>query len=969
MKGVFGLPPGMNFPRMFVQGLLARMPSDDPTILARTTVYLNTRRMARAVEQELARSGARLLPRLHLVSNLAPLRLFADVPPPVSPLRRRLELTPLITKLMEREKGFASETAVFDLADSLASLMDEMHGEGVSPRALNSIDVADHSAHWQRSQTFLSIIAQYFAADAQPDAQAFQRLLAEQMIAQWQADPPQNPVIVAGSTGSRGTTRMIMQAVARLPQGVLVLPGFDFDTPDDVWQAMADARVGEDHPQYRYCKLMEVTGIGSVVPWVDAPAPVPSRNKLISLSLRPAPVTDRWMAEGPLLPDLTGATAGMTLIEAPTPRVEAVSIALMLRHALENGKSVALMTPDRNLTRLVTATLDAWGLRPDDSAGEPLALAPTGRFLRIVGKLFGQRITGETLLTLLKHPSTARGGDRGAHLRHVWQFERFIREKGVAFPDAACLRTWALGFADAEISGWATWLAGLLDGLEHVGKDPLTVHLNRHFDLCEAFAKGHDGATTGTLWTFEDGAAGLAALAGLMADADAAGEVGPAQFNDILTKMLQQHEVRRQGQFHPDLMIWGTREARIQGADLVILGGLNDGVWPSVPPPDPWLNRNMRLQAGLLLPERRIGLAAHDYQQAVCAAEVVLTRAKRDQQAETVASRWLNRLTNLLNGLPDQGGKLALLEMEKRGQRWLRLAAAFDRPERTIDPAVRPAPRPPVEHRPKQLSVTAIRTLMRDPYAIYASRILRLRPLPTLRPGPDPLLRGKVLHRILEIYLRNRTGGHDPRERLMAAADAVLAEDVAWPTTRALWRARLERAVGVFLQDDAEHGGQPILLEEKKWLDLADIGFRLTAQPDRIDVLPDGRLRIIDYKTGSLPTEKQQKLYDVQLLLEAAMAVRGAFGENVPTDVASIAYVGLGSDPKVVATEITDDLLETIWQNLRRLIATYSNDGQGYASRRALVQERDIGEFDHLARFGEWAMIDVATPEIVGGPR
>ena len=965
--GIYGLPPGANFPRAFVAGLLERVGTDDPAALARVTVYLNTRRMLRAVEQELTAQGARLLPRLRLVTNLAQDMILPNLPAPVSALRRRLELTPLVAALMEREKGLAAESAVFDLADSLATLMDEMQGEGVLPSALGQIDVAQHSAHWQRTQQFLQIIAQYFGHDAMPDAQAFQRIVAQRIMAQWQEAPPQDPIILAGSTGSRGTTRLLMKAVANLPQGVLVLPGFDFDTPPEAWAAMSDARVGEDHPQFRYCRLIEDLGVDSVNHWTDEPAPVPARNRLISLSLRPAPVTDCWMVEGPQLQDLAAATAGMTLIEAASPRAEAVSIALILRNALEDGRRAALMTPDRNLTRQVTAVLDGWNLRPDDSAGEPLSLAPTGRFLRMIAALFGQRVTGEALLAILKHPATARGGDRGAHLRHVLKLEMHIRDRGVAFPEPLLLQSWGLGFAGSAEAEWANWLAGMLVGVESVGKQPLPVHVAAHLALCEAFARGPDGPDTGQLWTTADGVETLAALAGLIADASVAGEVTPAQFNNILTSVLQQGDVRKLGQYHPDLMIWGTREARIQGADLVVLGGLNDGIWPAAPPPDPWLNRDMRLQAGLLMPERRIGLAAHDYQQAVCAPEVVLTRAKRDAQAETVPSRWLNRLTNLLSGLPDNGGPAVLAAMRRRGDAWLAMAAAMDRPEQEIPLAKRPSPRPPVAHRPRQMSVTTIRTLMRDPYEVYARQILKLRALQPLRPSPDPSLRGQVVHKILESFLRNRRPGDDARAQVMAAADAILTEDVAWPTSRALWLARFDRAVDIFLADDAMHGGTPVLLEERKGLDLPGVPFRLTAQPDRIDVLPDGRLRIIDYKTGTLPTKPQQKVYDVQLLLEACMAARGAFGPELSTDVASVAYVGLGSDRQVVSTEITDALMDRVWADLHRLLATYDDPAKGYTSRRALVKEDDTGNYDHLARFGEWTMTDQAAPEDMGG--
>jgi ATP-dependent helicase/nuclease subunit B len=949
-SGVFGLPPGADFPRLLVQGLRSRMAGQPPEAMARVTLFVNTQRMRRAVLAHLTASGASLLPRIRLVTDLSRDAAHHDLPPAVPALRRRLELSQLVAALLDREPTLAARSSVFDLADSLAALMDEMRGEGVPPEKIAALDVSRHSEHWKRTQDFIGIIARFFTGDAAPDVEGRQRLVVQRLVAGWAIAPPADPVIVAGSTGSRGTTALLMRAVATLPQGALVLPGYDFDTPDAVWSALDDATTGEDHPQFRYRRLMAGLPPAPVRRWVDAPPPNPARNRLISLSLRPAPVTDQWMIEGQTLPDLAAATAGMTLVEAPSLRAEAVAVALILRGALEAGRRAALITPDRNLSRQVTAVLDLWGIGPDDSAGEPLLLSATGRFLRQTADLLGQRLTGEALLAMMKHPLTASGADRAHHLRMTRLLERHLRREAAPFPDAAMLGGWAI--IRPEAAAWAGWLTGIIAGQEHAGDAPLPALMARHLALAEAMAQG-DGGTGSPLWKTVDGIEAQLAMTALADAADAAGTVSPQHYRDILRSVLDKGEVRRQGQVHLDMMIWGTREARILGADLVILGGMNDGIWPSLPPPDPWLNRDMRLKAGLLLPERRIGLSAHDYQQAVCAPEVVITRARRDAQAETVASRWINRLTNLLSGLPAQGGPGALSAMISRGDVWLDRAAALDTPNEKVALAARPSPRPPVAARPKELPVTAISRLIRDPYAIYARYVLRLRPLDPLRPGPDPRLRGQVLHRILETYLRSPPD-HQSRARLMAIAEGALAEDVAWPSARALWLARLERAADLFLSENMRLGGVPVLLEEAAGIDLPGLGFRLTARPDRIDVLPDGRLHLIDYKTGGVPTEKQQALFDNQLLLEACMAVRGAFGPDLPTEVASIAYIGLGSSPKVLQTDITPEKLGQTWERLMALILRYQQQGTGYTARRALFEDGVETDYDHLSRHGEW---------------
>jgi ATP-dependent helicase/nuclease subunit B len=973
---LFGLPPGADFPAAFVDGLLARMQGTPPEALARVTVYLNTARMLAAVRAAFDARGPRLLPRLRLVTDLAGDPLLA-VPPAVPPLRRRLELARLVGELVGRERAFAPGTPVFDLADSLAALLAEMQGEGVAPEALEAANLAEnHAAHWERSLAFIRIVARYFAADAEPDAEARQRRVVEAMAERWARTAPADPVIVAGSTGSRGATQILIRAVASLPKGAVVLPGFDFDMPEFAWASLSAGPIpNEDHPQYRFLVLTRSLGLGAdaVQRWIDAPAPDPARNRILSLSLRPAPVTDQWMAEGAALGQPAQATAGLTLIEAPTPRAEALAIALRLRKAAADGKRAHLVTPDRILARRVTAALDRWGILPDDSAGRPLVQSAPGRLLRHVAQLFGRRVSAGALIVLLKHPQTATGGeDRGPHLRFTRELELSLRRHGPAFPTEDALETWAGATGEADRIAWARWICTSLAGVEEAGERSLSACVETHLALVGRLSAGPAGTVAASeLWRKEAGQLALTTMEGLRREASHGARFSPADYTDLVTALLSAASVRQTAAAHPLIAIRGTLEARVGGADVTILAGLNEGIWPAAPAPDPWLSRQMRLKAGLLLPERQIGLSAHDYQQAAGAAEVVLSRAARDDDAETVPSRWLARLTNLIAGLPDQGGPEALEAMRARGRDWLDLAAALERPGATVPPATRPSPRPPLHARPRDLAVTGISTLIRDPYAIYARHVLRLFPLDPLSGRPDARLRGEILHDIVEHFVRNRPPAETPAKaeaRLLAMSDEILGAKVPWPSAQRIWRARIARIAAVFVAAEAIRAarGVPAVLEEKGSVPVENSGFTLTARPDRIDVLADGRVHIYDYKSGPPPSAKQQRSFDKQLLLEAAMAERGAFGAIGPCTVEGATYIQLGGDGREARVEISPESLGETWRSLARLIAAFDRRATGYTSRRAMFGAYSAGDYDHLARFGEWEMASPSSPEDVG---
>jgi len=973
---LFALPCGADFPRELVTGLIERMADQPPEAMAQVEVYLNTSRMRRRVTELFLAKGALLLPRLRLLTELADQPGLA-LPHAVPALRRRLELAQLISALLDVQPDLAPRHVLYDLADSLAELMAELHVEGLHPDKLAAIDVSNHAAHWARTQAFLGIVSQFFDQTAAPESAARLAMATNLLTERWQANPPTHPILIAGSTGSRGMTMRLMELVARLPQGALILPGFDFDTPAQVWDRMDDALTAEDHPQYRFRRLADRLGLTpqAITPWREMTPPSTARNALISLALRPAPVTDQWLKDGPKLPDLMAATADLTLIEAPSTRTEALAIALILREAAESNQTAALISPDRNLTRQVTAALDRWAIRPDDSAGRPLNLSPPGRFLRQIARALGQKLTADQLLALLKHPLTASGGNRGTHLRLTRDLELSIRRHGPIFPTGADLIHWADSRDDPQAGPWAASIGAVIDQFEPASTAALSELVTLHRSLAEALAKGSATDGTGELWLKEAGQSALQTFQSLQDESAHGGRFSPAEYANLFEAIFAKGEVREAVQAHPRIMIWGTLEARVQGADLVILGGLNDGIWPKAPDPDPWLNRKMRKDAGLLLPERQIGLSAHDFQQAIAAPRVVLTRSTRDAEAQTVPSRWLNRLENLMAGLQVINGPKALETMRANGARWVKMAQSIDRPSPDLQadprfqPAKRPAPQPPRAARPDRLSLTEISRLIRDPFAIYARHSLRLRPLDPLRASPDPRERGSTLHDILERFVRARPAQESretARARLLQTAAEVLAESTPFPAARLLWLARLERAAEHFLTQDSKHGGTAIMLETPGSLRIDPPGFTLHGKPDRIDALPDGRVHLIDYKTGTPPTRKQQDVYEKQLRLTAAMVEQGGFEALGPREVASYSYIGLGSGQKVEETNRADIDLDKEWEKFLRLITRYAQRSTGYTARRAVFADRIEGDYDHLARYGEWQMTDRAQPALVG---
>jgi ATP-dependent helicase/nuclease subunit B len=398
---------------------------------------------------------------------------------------------------------------------------------------------------------------------------------------------------------------------------------------------------------------------------------------------------------------------------------------------------------------------------------------------------------------------------------------------------------------------------------------------------------------------------------------------------------------------HPRLFIWGLIEARLQQADLVVLGGLNEGVWPPLPPPDPWLAPRLRHALGLPGLERRIGLAAHDFAAGLGAPSVLVTRARRDSRSPAIASRFWLRLEAMTGGV----------SRSPLHRKW---AAAIDRPAEHR-PASRPAPAPAPSLRPRRISVTEVDRLKADPFAFYARKMLGLPALDAVDADPGPAWRGSAVHRVLETWMKQ--DDCDPAA-LRARAEALLADTAAHPLVRALWQPRLLEAIDWIARQVAtnrDEGRRPLRAEAKGKCRIGEIS--LYGEADRIDRLADGSLAIVDYKTGTPPGPKAvAEGYSMQLGLLGLIAERGGF-EEIEGAAAGFEYWSLakkagklGYVTSPVGGRTGFDPADFTARAERNLVAAAETWLTGSAPFTAKLHPEyaPYGEYDQLMRLDEW---------------
>jgi ATP-dependent helicase/nuclease subunit B len=1013
-----------------VDGFEARR---NPLNLAQATLYLPTRRagrLAREIFLDEMKTDAAILPRIVALGDIDEDELaFAegaeqfggvaplDIPPRLGELERRLTLAHLVAAWAKTPVSaplvVGGPASTLALAGDLARLMDDMVTRGVDWNALDKLVPDQLDRYWQHSLEFLRIARKAWPQHLQEigriEPAARRDRLIDAEAARLTAHH-KGPVIAAGSTGSMPATAKFLHVVANLKQGAVVLPGLDTDLDDAAWQTIGGVRdtqgkftapPASNHPQFAMQGLLDRFGIKrSDVEILGTPAP-DGRDVLVSETMRPSTATEQWhdrLAQPDIAAKISGGMKSLAVVAAPNPEMEALAIAVAMREARHLNKSAALVTPDRALARRVMAALGRWNLEFDDSGGDALMDTSAGIFARLVAEAAAKELEPPTLLALMKHPLFRLGEAHGA-LKHAIEvlelallrgtrpqagsdglardFDRFrtelrkLRAKETSSLHVSEQRT-KLGDEDLNhAQALITALQKALLPLESVASSKpydFAELAQRHHEVLTALSSDQNGIAV--VFEGTQGSALVSAFDDLLGEQKQSGlMVQLGDYPELFQTAFADRMVRRPESASAHLHIYGQLEARLTESDRVILGGLVEGVWPPSPRIDPWLSRPMRHELGLDLPERRIGLSAHDFAQLLGHDDVILTHSAKVGGAPAVASRFLHRLEAV-------AGVERWKQAVRAGDDYVRFAAELDRPAKT-EHIKQPAPKPPLATRPLKLSVTAIEDWLRDPYTIYAKFILRLDPLDPVDMPLSAADRGSAIHEALGEFTKTYadTLPAEPALALRGIGEKFFAPLMERPEARALWWPRFQRIAvwfaewelarrGHISRIDAEIRGEiPIHLDNGRV-------FYLSARADRIEQRQDGRFAILDYKTGQPPTGKQVRMgLSPQLTLEAAILREGGFKDiAADSSVAELAYVRLsGNNPpgehrslelKIRNTDTPqppDEAADYARLELEKLIRKFEDENQAYTSLNLSMWSNRYGAYDDLARIKEWS--------------
>ena len=998
---IYSVPPG----RSFLDDLaktIHNLADNDPLAIANISIYLPTRRAMRTLGQRLIDTSPHkvsLLPSIRAIGSMDDDLLThhdsngfdtLTLAPALSSLERRLILARLAARQNAMFAGQENWMAALGAAMELEKLLDSFYTEEIDPLKLDELapDKIELAEHWQVSRDFLSIITKAWPAILAErgvmDPAARRIALIRRAAEQWKKNPPQTPIILAGTTGSTPAVADLMQIVRQLPQGCVILPGVDHDLDEAGWEAVDDA-----HPQSGLKALLKRLKISrddiALLPVAQkstqdarALSSRQARQDLLSLALRPAEKTDDWLKQiETITPEkFSQATQGLSLVAGRDDENEADIIALTIRQTLDlPDKTVMLVTPDRDLARRVSTKLRRWHIATDDSGGVPLGNTPTGTFLRLVAIWVSAPSNPLALMSVLRHPLCRPDTGENTPFSVLSILDRSVRglQPRGSFT-ALCQMAKSNAKAQApQLERLLTWLAQALEVLPDVAPPQLTgfgAQLHTHLNAAIHLTTDNNGQCT--LWAREDGRAASDHLDQLQDYADYLNDAPAHDYPGLFSQLIAGVAVRPLHKGHPRVAILGPLEARLHHADHMILGGLNEGVWPGDAVTDGFLSRQMRAKINLPSPERRIGLSAHDFAQLACLPRVTLTRSLRTGNAPATPSRWLVRLQNIFTAF-EKSRPLQQPGVDQ-STRWQYLATSLDH-ARTVTPIKQPRPTPPAAARPRSLFVTRIEKWLRDPYSIYAHSILKLRPLDQFNEEFGPRHVGIAIHDAFEHYTKATDINPDgDLDRLRTIFAAELAKLNLPPRAQSLWSPAFDKSLTWFVVWHASRltEGKPVVLEQTgSWTFTVGEGeFTLKARADRIDLVTNHfefgtGLTVYDYKTGTLKSQKQDKAFSPQLALTSLIACHGGFDKVNASNIIRQAYIktfGRKSDDdwdrrdtNLLEGVPLQEAIEGAETGLRALIATFDDETVPYLSQPRPEYMSDFGDYDHLARRREWA--------------
>ena len=939
--------------------------------LAEVTILLPTKRAAKLIQDiflENLQTSAILLPNIIPFQEIGEEELInpRKTKPSIPKISRRFLLTRLILKQMETSQSIPKLEIANNLAKELEYFVDDIQTHSIKLDSIDKIVPENLASHWQNTLEFLNIIRFNWPKilDEQNLSDPIERRnkLFEQLSLKWSTKAPKGLIIAAGTTATIPATRELMKVIKNLPNGVLVLPGLDINLEERAWNC-----IDETHPQFSLKEFLKYINhdrcdINSW-PYKEKTKSKMIREQFISETMRPKETTELWLQ---IKKQQQNISNGISIIQAENNQNEAINVAVAMRH-IEQKKnlSCALITHDKQLAKNVSYLLKNWDINIENSYGVSLSETKQGIFLQLVAEVSLNNFSSISLLSLLKHQLLGCGIEKIELIKNIHEIEiNHIRGKRYLTGINELYERISSDLnSSKEIINWLKYFKNTISDfslLKLNKKVPFSKLLRAHINCCEKLAKTPDANGLQKMWTGEDGESCSNFLKMLINNSEGMGDINCSSYQKFFSELLNEESFVGNNTSHSKLKILSPIEARLTYHDIVILGGLNEGVWPEELKTGPWLNLEMRNSLGLPKLDNKIGQSASDLCHGLGAKEVLLTRSIKENRNPSIASRWWYRIENIIN-ISNDSKKENIID-PRNIQNWSKNLFI---PDKKISCSP-PEPNIPERNKPRSFSITNAGILLRNPYEFYVKNILKLVPLERIEPEDEKTTYGIILHKILEVFLTHSFAINNSYEQnynnFLNTSEKIITQYAISKVQKKLWFTRIksigEKFINHITSDSIKIDKYLIEIKGQYKFETKVGSFSIIGKADRIDLFNKNEIRIIDYKTGKVPDKwKINNGFEPQMILLALIASHDGF-ERIPSiyrNIKSLEYWQVhGREVGITITKLKIDEIKNKFLAFENFIEDFhfQNKTYFYQIDKTLSSPFDISK--NLAREEEW---------------
>ncbi|MDD2840480.1 MAG: double-strand break repair protein AddB [Rickettsiales bacterium] len=836
---------------------------------------------------------------------------------------------------------------ISNLALELEKFLNEVVKSGLNLDNLDKEVVDDeYSKHWQEILSFLQNFGKKWNKFVEENniisTLSFKTKMIEFNAKFFEKNKPTNPIIIAGVNGNVRAVSELIKNLIKYDNCYFIFKGLDKNLSDVEWE-----KINIFHPQYYFKNLLKFINFERLV---VKNIGVGEKNKLglaLSYSMLPYFYTYKWQ-DKLALNEQDLKNISKIECDGSFEELNVISCILKYNHEISE-KTMAVITTDENFANRLEIKLDNLGLKVNNAFGNKISRTEFVKYLFLIIDVIKSDFETIALLSLLKHRFSLFGYEKEELNNLIMKLEDDI------------LR----GYGNIGLKGILKRINDKIDGdelklffekivnfLKFKNNKTFTETLKNHIKIAEVIASNNNTDSSNIFYSNEkNGDEVLNFFNELIIESEEYGEVKDInEYSYLLDYLIAENSYVEKYTMHPTISIISPQEARLIKYDLVIISNLNDGSFPPHITTDPWMSKSMRKNFGLAEKEEIIGAYAYDFVELLNNNEIILTRALKDGGVPTTKSKYLMRLETFLSC---QDLKI------QENSIWKEVFKVMNRVDekKTIN---RPKPTPPLNERPKELYATKIEKLINNPYDIYVEKILKLKRKENFYEDKIFAVFGSAVHEALENYIKNYDSLNKDKlfEELIKFGKISFEKHFVNEISRELFFVRFINIAKWFIREDEaiRQSGYKVFAERIEKYHFEDLNFTIAGKIDRIEESEAGNINIVDYKTGTAPTQAEVKSGNKpQLSIEAVIL------SNQGKKVEKLAYwviKGKNSEEiKNIKVDI-DELTAKAEDGLKKLITYFNEFEHSYiATCYELANRQYSSDYKHLSRVEEWGYL------------